>query len=575
MECGAETTEAEKSAWANALRALVSRAQSQAPAPDETAGKGSRSAPAKPRKIPRLSALDLLTALDTQLEYTLGRGVAQFVPQGPALDTQPERLGSPVLILCSDEASSNLSLVHWLQWKKGVRLVHLRDPLHREWNDVTDAIRKAGLWSTVLLSSVVFNLAFGPWQGSAWWRKLQEGGAEYAAKAEVGDLLLDEFYEAICRDIGAEAYGDAAHKEEILQHATAGRLQQRKGERVTLSRWFSWMRAAQDHDALWHSRLLVITAIGLSLGLWKDAHAHPFFRHTAPTESRAVEGAQDDDGERKEAGKVVSETAGQAHTEDEPEAGGRKEAEHSLAELRRKARNTLFLAAEISAQPSIRDRCRMLERVTQPLSATHFQHEARLRSPAEHKEVYLKWAEKEYYKPLLEVGRVTQSVADLCHIGFDCLAGAPPPEGNHPEIEAENDLARTMMDYVLCLGRNRLASMAFYSKSYPGRLALMLSPSSAVQNAFLARMWEDFSAFHVYCMSYMVYGTYSMWDVRRFLRFPRILYVGCGKISPLSTYIVRRILYVVYDSISYIVCRIWYMVFCPRRFQATHRANYE
>ena len=88
--------------------------------------------------------------------------------------------------------------------------------------------------------------------------------------------------------------------------------------------------------------LLVITAIGLSLGLWKDAHAHPFFRHTAPTESRAVEGAQDDDGERKEAGKVVSETAGQAHTEDEPEAGGRKEAEHSLAELRRKARNTLI-----------------------------------------------------------------------------------------------------------------------------------------------------------------------------------------------------------------------------------------
>ena len=68
VECGAETTEAEKSAWANALRALVSRAQSQAPAPDETAGKGSRSAPAKPSKIPRLSALDLLTALGIQLE---------------------------------------------------------------------------------------------------------------------------------------------------------------------------------------------------------------------------------------------------------------------------------------------------------------------------------------------------------------------------------------------------------------------------------------------------------------------------------------------------------------------------
>ena len=95
MECGAETTEAEKSAWANALRALLSRAQSQAPAPDETAGKGSRSAPTKPRKIPRLSALDLLTALDTQLEYTLGRGVAQLCPRDQLLILSPSGSAAP------------------------------------------------------------------------------------------------------------------------------------------------------------------------------------------------------------------------------------------------------------------------------------------------------------------------------------------------------------------------------------------------------------------------------------------------------------------------------------------------
>ena len=75
-----------------------------------------------------------------------------------------------------------------------------------------------------------------------------------------------------------EAFGDAEHKAEILEFATAGQLQARRGERVTLRRWFSWMVAAQDHDQVWHARLLVITSIGLRLGLWTEARQHPLFR---------------------------------------------------------------------------------------------------------------------------------------------------------------------------------------------------------------------------------------------------------------------------------------------------------
>ena len=59
----------------------------------------------------------------------------------------------------------------------------------------------------MLLTTVVFNLAYGPWKGSAWWRKLQEGGAELAATAGVGDQLLEGLYGAICQNLGAEAFG--------------------------------------------------------------------------------------------------------------------------------------------------------------------------------------------------------------------------------------------------------------------------------------------------------------------------------------------------------------------------------
>jgi len=159
-------------------------------------------AKAKPRQVPRLAALDLLVALDSQVEVVVGAGLAQFVPDVGAAMVPYAPHRRKVLTIVADEASSNLSLLHWLQWKTQLRMVHMRDPLHRELNDVTDALKKAGLWSVVLLTTVVFNLAYGPWKGSAWWRKLQEGGAELAATAGVGDQLLEEFYEPICQDLG-------------------------------------------------------------------------------------------------------------------------------------------------------------------------------------------------------------------------------------------------------------------------------------------------------------------------------------------------------------------------------------
>ena len=130
--------------------------------------KGKAKAKASAAKVCRLAALDLLVALDTQVEAIVGVGLAQFVPDlGAALPPYaPHR--QKLLTAITDEASSNLALCHWLMWKTQLRMVHMRGPLHREWNDVTDALEKAGLWSVVLLTTVVFNLAYGPWKGSAW-----------------------------------------------------------------------------------------------------------------------------------------------------------------------------------------------------------------------------------------------------------------------------------------------------------------------------------------------------------------------------------------------------------------------
>eukprot|EP00974_Lingulodinium_polyedra_P023188 2238155-Lingulodinium_polyedra.AAC.1 len=69
-------------------------------------------------------------------------------------------------------------------------MVALRDPFHREWNDTKLALQRAGCWWAVLLTTVVYNMAYGPWESKSWFHKLQEGAQEYWAKATPGDLLF-------------------------------------------------------------------------------------------------------------------------------------------------------------------------------------------------------------------------------------------------------------------------------------------------------------------------------------------------------------------------------------------------
>ena len=104
-----------------------------------------------------MAASDLATALDCQVEGVLGVGLSHFLPQGSAEAVGYGLYRPPVLTMVTDEAGSNLSMVHWLLWQAQVRLVHSGEPLHRQWNEATNAIKRAGLWSTVLLSTIVYN----------------------------------------------------------------------------------------------------------------------------------------------------------------------------------------------------------------------------------------------------------------------------------------------------------------------------------------------------------------------------------------------------------------------------------
>jgi len=139
----------------------------------------------------------------------------------------------------------------------------LRDPSHREWNDVKNALKSTGLWGTILETTLCFNAAYGPWDSAAWWKAAREASLQYigvAAHAR-GDPLLEFLQPLIAADRSQDA---------VLLPAGAGRLEAQdfasKGPKVSLTRWFGWMDAAAWHLPRWHSHLAVLLYMGVQLG---------------------------------------------------------------------------------------------------------------------------------------------------------------------------------------------------------------------------------------------------------------------------------------------------------------------
>ena len=64
----------------------------------------------------------------------------------------------PTLVVRTDEEKAQSKAFHFLAQRAQLRMAIFRDPLHRDWNDVKNAIKRSGLW------------------GAPSWHKLSVGG---------------------------------------------------------------------------------------------------------------------------------------------------------------------------------------------------------------------------------------------------------------------------------------------------------------------------------------------------------------------------------------------------------------
>ena len=172
----------------------------------------------QPRRIPvgtqlvRKSCADYVEALERVLYFMFQLNLASFGPAATLAGGGPPK----TLVLVQDQGGCGYALSWYLLYHAKLRMVVFHDIFHREWNDVRGGLKSAGLWWAVLLSTVVLNLNYGPWESQSWWCKLCEMGAHFWETRQPGDPLFEALYENICFDKGQEPLGTTEHRRALF-----------------------------------------------------------------------------------------------------------------------------------------------------------------------------------------------------------------------------------------------------------------------------------------------------------------------------------------------------------------------
>lgn len=455
-----------------------------------------------------------IKALDHQLFVTTGYGLLYYattVGASIALAYLYHNTIPRTLVLHLDEGSPAYSMTWFLVFSCRLRMIPIRDIHHRIWNDIKNSINDAGLWHIILLTTVVFNMPFGPWDGGAWFVKMKEQSEEMMQSLSPSNPLFDALYELICIDLCIEADGSVEHKAMIFRMVFAGDAFKVKGSKVSLRRWFSWFAAAHLYLPLWHQRLMALIGIGQTTKVYKGFKDVPLWSSVTTRAGNVGDAEADggpssdseDDGENDapaaapapgggdevpivrgeeqgdaQAAAAAVQAAGAKHAEASEEHGPVKDklsASRELKALRATCKNTLFVAASVLSKEGVRNQVALILELLRPIWTEHAGQARDCRDPAGTLGFYVGQARCQYMRSLGQSASVMVTLPTLKAIGFTTDFSKGLPRGikvTSDVVCVQNELAQTMVDVFLNACFHREGSMLYHSHSWPGQAAL-------------------------------------------------------------------------------------------------------
>ena len=105
-----------------------------------------------------------LACVDHALKKGLGYGLEAFSSAEP-----PVSKGFPrCLFWPMDQCSSQWAALYFVRYRLRLLIEPLPDPSHRGNNDLVAALKDSHLWESFLTMSIVWSVAYGPWNTSAY-----------------------------------------------------------------------------------------------------------------------------------------------------------------------------------------------------------------------------------------------------------------------------------------------------------------------------------------------------------------------------------------------------------------------
>lgn len=499
--------------------------------------------------IPRLATLDFLRGLERALEINTGKRFSDFDNEKFLSSSTPGENGNivypasshlkpgvspPILVITSDQQSTQTCGLSYLKHKLRLSVEHVPDPYHMMWNATQEALVKVGMGGSLQAALTVCNVAYGPWHRSSFFRDIQGAADELSADGDTESPLLLFWWRAICRDrrgTGIADEGKVARSDFLhsLPTSPAGSL---KGPKASTSRFFSVIDAICFWEEHWHTKALLLTHISFKKGwakhideiLFPDRVAAQRVARVALAGAEATQDplAADDPavGDHQAATSLVpaptpsatssssttttaASSSSSAASQAAPVPSKAKAYDLGRQQVnaqRAKAENTLHVVCRMLADPNLIEDLRRMCLVAKSFCKMYKRMAATMRSPAENVEEYARLAHRGYMAAFSDCIRSTTDLAELSRVGFIVslddgpLAVLDTASDNVSYEDARYGFfVRTMFNMLKAHAGNFLR----YSDGSPFFLAGLLHPGAEERSRSMHFFQDMDSAFEV------------------------------------------------------------------------------
>eukprot|EP00971_Amphidinium_carterae_P350789 6491738-Amphidinium_carterae.4 len=356
----------------------------------------------------------------------------------------------PYIAVSLDQGSDGFAAMHFLLHKVGVNADMVPDPSHQWHRDVQNTWSALGWGSWTRLLVIPINLFHGPFTAGARYHEFREASAEMIELMRMGDnSFVLEYAKELKSELGLSGGPLQAGEQEQIVEGIAERLaHQRRGSRVAHCRFGSLLDSL-DHLCQNWTVFLLQTLHVMSDDKFKLKDLQSMF-----AKSR----------------EKTPETDARASTTDE------------VKKMRDLCSSNVAITCALLGDFEGRAKASVIRVFTKETRRWYGSQSTKLRSLRDAREWFVVQGGRGLLQPLLQTLQLLRDVPSLEECGLAVDVEGPWPDLDDYRVENERTVARTIGEYTLCLLRERIKRLTWFSHGDLSLVARLAGPVEGDRN---------------------------------------------------------------------------------------------